>query len=203
MNSPAAASDYNRTGSTAPPGLPFDSKRGSAAMWLFIVTEAALFVVLFFSYFYLGYDKPRWPPEAPPKIRLALVMVVVLLGGSVVLQIGEMVRRREQDALARLAVGATLLIGAVFLTLFALEHREHLKSLTPYTDAYGSIFYTITLVHGAHVLLGMAMLAYVLVLPGLSENRMPQRPLHNAALYWHFVALLEVIIVYTLYLLPQ
>lgn len=190
------------TGSTAPPGLGFDHQRGTAAMWLFIVTEAALFVMLFFSYFYLGHDKDIWPPEEP-KIRLALIMLVVLLSSGAVLHLGELAERRNRIGMARLAIAATLVIAVVFLVLQGLEYRNHLKTLTPFSNAYGSIFYTITTLHGIHLLLGMTMLFYVLILPGLSVDRMPQRPVHNAALYWHFVDVVWIVIVATLYLLPQ
>ena len=44
----------------------------------------------------------------------------------------------------------TILIGLVFLVLQAFEYHEHWKHLTPYTDSYGSIFYTITSFHAAH-----------------------------------------------------
>jgi heme/copper-type cytochrome/quinol oxidase subunit 3 len=59
-------------------------------------------------------------------------------------------------------------------------------------------------VHGLHVTLGMLMLAFAACLPELEPaRRPPHRPLHNAALYWHFVDLVWVVIVALLYVAPR
>lgn len=55
-----------------------DERRGELGMLLFIVSEVALFISLFFSYFLLGADKPHWPTDEPPKMLLALIMLVIL-----------------------------------------------------------------------------------------------------------------------------
>ncbi len=177
--------------------------RGTWAMLMFIATEATLFVCLFFSYYYLGHDKPVWPPE-PPKLTLALVMLGVLLTSSVVLHRGERAERRGRSGAARAAIGLTLLLGIAFLGIQVLEYREHLQTLQPTSDAYGSIFYTITSFHAAHLILGLLMLGYVLALPEIGPNlKPPHRGLHNASLYWHFVDLVWLFIVGLLYVVPN
>jgi cytochrome c oxidase subunit III len=177
--------------------------RGTWAMYMFIATEAMLFVCLFFSYYYLGHAVPKWPPE-PPKYKLALLMLGVLLTSSVVLHQGEKADRAGRTAAARVWLGATIVLGLIFIGIQALEYRNHLQELQPTTDAYGSIFYTITSFHAAHLLLGLAMLAYVLVLPEIGPGRKPpHRSLHNASVYWHFVDLVWLVIVVLLYLMPN
>jgi heme/copper-type cytochrome/quinol oxidase subunit 3 len=37
-----------------------EDRRGQAAMVCFMFTEAMLFVMLFFAYYYLGHDAPNW-----------------------------------------------------------------------------------------------------------------------------------------------
>jgi heme/copper-type cytochrome/quinol oxidase subunit 3 len=185
-----------------PLALPWDERRGSMGMALFIATEAFLFVALFFAYFYLGHYAPQWPPD-PPKLALALVMLAVLLSSSAVLYAGEHAVQRGRPGAARAAIAVTLLLGAAFLGVQAYEYADRLRTLRPTTDAYGSIFYTITSIHALHVLLGLCMLAYVAVLPALRPMRPPYRPLHNASLYWHFVDAVWVVIVALLYLLPR
>jgi heme/copper-type cytochrome/quinol oxidase subunit 3 len=177
--------------------------RGSWAMAMFIATEAMLFVCLFFSYFYLGHAQPKWPPE-PPKYMLALVMLAILVSSSFVLHWGESQVKQGRQAAGRGATLVTILLGLVFIAVQVKEYAIHLRELQPTTDAYGSIFYTITSVHGAHVLLGLAMLAYVLALPEIGEGeKPPHRPLHNASLYWHFVDVVWLFIVALLYLAPN
>jgi heme/copper-type cytochrome/quinol oxidase subunit 3 len=177
--------------------------RGSWAMLMFIATEAMLFVCLFFSYYYLGHPLAKWPPE-PPKYKLALVMLAVLVSSSLVLHEGEKADRRGESAAARGWTGLTVILGLLFIAIQVLEYRNHLQELQPTSDAYGSIFYTITSFHGAHLLLGLAMLAYVLVLPEIGPGRKPpHRPLHNASLYWHFVDVVWIFIVALLYVAPN
>lgn len=182
----------------------FDNRRGTAGMWLFIVTEAALFTMLFFAYFYLAQGGWRWPHEVPPKLMLALVMLVVLLASSAVLHWGEQQVKAAQYARGRTALALTILMGLGFLTLQSFEYANHLKTLLPTTNVYGSIFYTITTFHAAHLIIGLLMLAYVLILPRLEPvDRPPFRPYHNAAMYWHFVDFVWLLIVLFLYIAPN
>ncbi|HEX6397549.1 MAG TPA: hypothetical protein VFZ95_09010, partial [Steroidobacteraceae bacterium] len=65
----------------------FDESRGSHTMSWLIVTEAMLFVSMFFAYFMLGSMNAHWPMDPPPKLKLALWMLAVLLVSSGVLEI--------------------------------------------------------------------------------------------------------------------
>lgn len=182
-----------------------DTSRGTWAMSLFIVTEAMLFLMLFFTYYYLGHAAPKWPPE-PPKLRLALIMLALLVSSSIVLYFAERAARVHAFGRARLLVIATVAIGIVFLGIQAMEYADHLTHLRPSTNAYGSIFYTITSVHAAHVILGLLMLTYVLVLPVEhmgAAHKPPHHGLKNAALYWHFVDAVWIVIVALLYVAPN
>lgn len=181
-----------------------DDRRGTWAMVMFILTEATLFVFLFFTYYYIAYNwKGQYPPE-PPKLTLALVMLGVLLSSSAVLYAGERAEKAGRTGTARLCVGGTVLMGIGFVILQTIEYRNHLKELKPTTDAYGSIFYTITSFHGAHLLLGLLMLIYVLMLPEIGPgHKPPHRSLHNAALYWHFVDVVWLVVVGLLYVVPN
>lgn len=183
--------------------LEWDTRRGTVTMLWFITTETMLFVSLFFGYFYLGVGRP-WPMDEPPELKMSFVMLVLLLLSSVVLEWGRHRSKSGAEISARIAVLSTAGMGAAFLVLQALEYRKHLRTLLPTTDAYGSMFYTITGIHGAHVLLGVLMLLYVSLLPKLGPGeRPPHRPLHDASLYWHFIDATWVVIVALLYVLPN
>ena len=99
---------------------------------------------------------------------------------------------------------ATVVMGLAFLVLTSFEYMEHLKELQPTTNVYGSIFYTITTFHAAHVILGLLMLGFVAILPQWEPtDRPPHRPFHNAALYWHFVDTVWVFVFVFLYVAPN
>jgi heme/copper-type cytochrome/quinol oxidase subunit 3 len=174
-------------------------------MMLFIATEAMLFVMLFWSYFYLGHDAgPASWESPPPALFYPFVMLAVLLASSVVVHWAELHVDRGDPRMARAALLITIVLGMTFLWLQKLEYAERLREITPTTNAYGSIFYTLTGLHGMHVALGVLMLMYVLALPKIGKtNRPPYRPLHNAAMYWHFVDVVWVFIVAVLYVAPH
>lgn len=195
------------TASHAIPNLPvrWDEERGIQGMLWFVATEAMLFVSLFFGYFLLESSNRTWPMDEPPRLALAFVMLVVLISSSIVVEWGRQRAKRGDESTARLALLVTIAMGIGFLVLQGFEYHEHLKKLKPTTDAYGSMFYTITGVHGLHVMLGLLMLGYVLILPkiGPGSNKPPHRPLHAASLYWHFVDAAWAVIVALLYVLPR
>jgi len=182
-----------------------DDKRGTFGMMLFIATEATLFILLFFSYYYIGYGHPtRWLHEVPPKLHYSLPMLAVLALSSGVLYWGEKRVKYQDYAPARRALLGVLLLGVVFLVLTFFVYSEHLRYLTPRSNAYGSMFYTITGLHLAHLVLGMLMLSWVYFLPRWEPAlRSPHRPYHNAGMYWHFVDTVWLFVVLLLYIAPN
>ncbi len=184
--------------------LPLDDHRGIYAMWCVIATEFSLFVCLFVSYFYLGSTKDRWPIDEPPKLLLALIMLAVLLSSSFVLEWGSRQVKQERYAAGRVALVVTIVIGLVFLTLQSFEYLSHWKDLTPDSDSYGSIFYTITAFHAAHVIVGLLILLFVAFLPRYGPtHESPYRPYQTASLYWHFVDVVWILVVLILYIIPH
>lgn len=184
--------------------LPLEERRGVYAMWCVIATESALFASLFAAYFYLGANKERWQVDKPPKLLLAFILLAILVSSSVVLAWGERQVKKGRYALGRLMLAITISLGLVFIVLQGYEYQDHWKTLTPFSDSYGSIFYTITSFHAAHVIVGLLMLTYVLVLPRYAPAReSPFRPYETVALYWHFVDVVWVLVVVILYVIPN
>jgi cytochrome c oxidase subunit III len=183
--------------------LPVDDSRGTLGMWMFIASEALVFVCLFFAYFYVGHRHPEWPLE-PPKLMKALVMLFILLASSAILYAGEHRLKQGDAASARRLLALTIVLGFVFVGVQVSEYRERLKEVTPVQNAYGSVFYTLTSFHAAHLGIGLLMLIFALLLPKLEpREHTPHQPLHNAALYWHFVDVVWVLIVALIYVLPH
>lgn len=183
--------------------LPIDQSRGEWAMWCTIATEAMLFVCMFGSYYYLGTNKNRWEMEYPPSLKYPFILLAILVGSSFVLEWGKKQLKKERLFASRIALWITVVMGLVFLTLQAYEYLDHWRSLAPYSDSYGSIFYTITSLHAAHVIAGLLLLCFVGVLPRYGETRgTPHRAYDAATMYWHFVDVVWVFIVTCLYVIP-
>lgn len=187
-----------------PSDRPPERGRGVWGMNLFIATEAMLFVFAFFAYFYLGARHPRWPPGEDPSVTFALPLLGVLLLSSVVLHWGKRGVERGRTGRLRAGLGGTLILGVAFLVLQYFEYLEHLEHLTPRSNAYGSIFYAITSLHLAHVLVGMAILGHVFA-RALAGHFDEERHLAvaNASRYWHFVDGVWLVVVAVLYVSPH
>jgi cytochrome c oxidase subunit III len=189
-----------------PPGWKPSQEVGWWAMVLVCASEAALFAYFIAAYFYLGVSNPSWPPAGfeLPKLEKPLIMTLLLVSSSVVLIIAEKQRERGARAAYRLGTIATVLLGVGFLALQTLEYREKLRTMAPTSNAYASTFYTITGFHGAHVAFGLLLLLYTLLRDSLGRIE-PERPIvvKVSSLYWHFVDVVWLVILTSLYLSPR
>jgi cytochrome c oxidase subunit 3 len=184
--------------------LPIDQRRGMQAMWLVIATEFMLFACMFASYYYLGSNKDRWANETPPVVKYAIVLLIILLSSSFVLYWGERQVKTGRFLAGRVALWITVLLGVGFLALQGFEYYAHWRMLAPYSDSYGSIFYAITSLHAAHVIVGLLLLMYVGILPRYgSTARTPHYCYRTVSLYWHFVDAVWILIVVLLYIIPH
>lgn len=183
---------------------PTETRRGEIGMWLFIGTEAMLFALLFFAYFYLGSSKPQWPLREDPPYTLALTLLAILVVSSAVAEWGKRGVAKNQTGRLKIGLGLALLLGAAFIGVQMLEYHRHLKTLKPEDNAYGSIFYTITSLHFAHVVMGLALLLFVFA-RALAGHFSAQRhvAVKNATIYWHFVDLVWIFVVAIVYLSPH
>lgn len=201
---PVFVDKLSPTTKAPPPVRRVDNMRGSWGMAFFVTTEACLFLAMFFAYYYTDKTNAQWRTEIPPKLHYALPMLAVLLISSAILYWGEQQVKKLRYGAARIALVCTILLGLAFLVLTYFEDMEHLQHLTPRTDAYGSLFYAITSLHGAHVVFGLIMLLWVLIVPRWEPALYtPHRPYHNVAIYWHFVDTVWFFVVMLLYVAPN
>jgi heme/copper-type cytochrome/quinol oxidase subunit 3 len=93
---------------------------------------------------------------------------------------------------------------AAFLTLQATEYLDTLKTFTPTTGVYGSLFYVITGFHSLHVLIGLAFVAWLLA-ASLLNSFDPQHydRVRNAGIFWVFLDVVWVAVLFTIYLSPR
>jgi heme/copper-type cytochrome/quinol oxidase subunit 3 len=177
-------------------------------MVFLIFTEATLFAIFITSYFFLRFQHgPVWPPDGidKPKLFLVSVMTPILLLSSGPVEWAARGIKRGRSRRLKLGIAATMLMGATFLALQGVEYHDILtREFTPRTDAYGSLFFTITGFHGAHVAVGLLLLGWLLV--NAVRGRFTQErhlAVEVITLYWHFVDLVWVLIFSSLYLSPH
>jgi heme/copper-type cytochrome/quinol oxidase subunit 3 len=173
-----------------------------AMIWL-VATEAAFFAYLLFSYYYLGsMSRGPWPPDGTPSLRLSLPNTIMLLASSATLQWAHRSGARRRSGRLIAGVLVTILLGIGFV---AVQGREYASlAFAAQTDAYGSLFYTITGFHLAHVVVGLVMLLVIFFRAALGDFRIGSRlAISNVVLYWHFVDLVWLAVFTTLYLTPR
>ncbi|SFC07694.1 cytochrome c oxidase subunit 3 [Halobiforma haloterrestris] len=170
-------------------------------MVLFLATDVMTFSAGFVYYFFVRTGS--WPPgELPPLLSsLVLVNTAVLIASSVTLHVAhEGIRDGHRRRFLAL-LGLTVLLGLVFVGGQLLEYYELLVvEGTGVTDVFGSAFFALTGLHGLHVGLGVALLSIVFV-RALAGQFSAERhtAVSTVSMYWHFVDLVWVILVATLY----
>lgn len=185
-----------------PVGVEGTASRAWWGMVFFILTEATLFAYLFFSYYYIGSRHSQWPPNGAPELKLAVINTIILVLSSVPMWLAERGVRRGRVAYSVYLMAAVLLMGIAFLIIEATEWSH--QSFTPATNAYSSLFFTITGFHFAHVTLGLLMIVELLY-RALTHTLNLRRPLavKNVAAYWHFVGLVWIVLFMTIYISPR
>jgi heme/copper-type cytochrome/quinol oxidase subunit 3 len=176
-------------------------------VWL-IATEATLFAALIASYFYLRFQSgPVWPPDgiAKPSLALPLIMTAILWSSSIPVHLADRAVRRGDQRMLKLGLAVGFVLGAVFLGItWAVEWPEKLAEFTPRTNAYGSLFFTITGFHSAHVLIGLMVSLWTQVRAwrGAFDARR-HLTVQNFAMYWHFVDAVWALVLASIYLSPS
>ncbi len=156
-------------------------------MILFLISECFLFGSLFWTYYYLRVKTPVWLPDGVKlDTTLAAVNTFILLSGSLTIWLATRAIRQGNAEKAARALAATMLLGAAFMGITFWEWT-HL-SFRPWSHAYGSTFYTLTGFHALHVLMGVALMFFLLMrtLRGRFSSQ-GYAAVEVGALYWHFI----------------
>ncbi|HMC07887.1 MAG TPA: cytochrome c oxidase subunit 3, partial [Actinomycetota bacterium] len=124
---------------------------------------------------------------------------------SIPVHIADRAIRRGDQRLLRLGLFGGFLLGAVFLGLqVGVEYPKTLSEFRPTQGAYGSLFFTLTGFHGFHVIVGLLLSLWTQLRAqqgAFDEHR--HLTVQNFAMYWHFVDVVWVLILSTVYLSPH
>ncbi|MDQ2939173.1 MAG: cytochrome c oxidase subunit 3 [Actinomycetota bacterium] len=179
--------------------------RQTLGILLFIVSEVMLFGAFFASYFFLRVvvSPSQWPP--PPfelPVAVAGLNTAILFSSSFTVHYAlESIRRGNRNGM-RLGLAATWLLGATFLFI-QLNEYVHI-GFSARDGAFGSIFYGLTGLHGAHVFVGLVLLTFANIRAWRGHFG-PEPKDHLGVeipgIYWHFVDVMWLIVFTTVYVL--
>ena len=179
---------------------------GKIGIWLFLASEVMLFGALFASYILIRTGAPSWPRgDTILNVPLATFNTLVLISSSVTMVMAWASLMRHRFGTFRIYMGATILLGFVFLVVkyFEYSHKFH-DGLFPSTNNFLAIYFTLTGLHAIHVIAGMVVNG-CLWGPGTrmwtrDHERFTNR-IEVAGIYWHFVDLVWIFLFPVLYLL--
>ena len=182
------------------PGLPL----GWWGMVALIATEATIFIGLLGSYFFVRATSSEWPQGGiePPELARISAFTIVLLASSAPLFWAESAVRRGKLGQVRVALLWSFLLGAAFLANQLLEYHD--LTFGPRDNAYASLFWATTGLHGLHVFVGLLMNLVVQAkarLGRIGEER--HLTLTLFSMYWHFVDVVWIFVFSSLYLSPH
>ncbi len=177
-------------------------------MLLFIGSELMFFAGLFAAYFNARAAAPAWPPGGMEHIvepnLIVITATIILVLSSFTMQWGIWrIRKGDRTGMNR-AIAVTLILGVTFLAMQAYDYWELLDhhGFGINSGIYGTLFYTMTGFHGAHVFGGVVGIS-VLLLRGMAGQFSARHHIAVEAVsaYWHFVDVVWIALFFTLYFL--
>ena len=173
-------------------------------MWAFLGSDVMFFGAFIATYLvYRGKSLVGPYPSEILNIPITSVSTFVLLMSSLAMVLGLHYVREGEKNKGTLWILVVVVLGAIFMGFQFVEFREfaHL-GLTPRTNIFGTTFFILTGIHGAHVTIGviwMSFLAYSSHNGALrADNALD---LEIAGLYWHFVDIVWIVIFTVIYLI--
>jgi len=174
-------------------------------MWTFIGSECMFFGMLIATYMaYKGRSVVGPYPHEILNIPVTSISTFDLLMSSLLMVLALAAVQRGDRIQSRLWLAGTALFGLIFLGFQAYEFTAFVhEGLTLQQNLFGSTFFVLTGLHGAHVSLGVLWLLVLLVLDlrgrlGAADSI----KVEIAGLYWHFVDVVWIVIFTLVYLVP-
>ena len=180
---------------------------GKIGIWLFLASEVMLFGAFFATYIVLRMGAESWPRGWEiQNVPLGALNTVVLITSSVTMVMAWASLERRDLAKYQRFIGATVVLGGVFLVIKAIEYNAKFEHhLFPSTSTYLAIYFTMTGLHALHVIFGMMVNGYFWI-TGRSYWESGNQELlinrvENGGLFWHFVDIVWIFLFPIMYLL--
>jgi cytochrome c oxidase subunit III len=177
-------------------------------LWVFLMTEAMMFGALFLLFFIYLYRHTDAFGAASGELNVWLggTNTVILLLSTYTMGLAALMMRKGKVRLCVGLLAATMLMAALFLGIKAVEWSVDIRhGLYPgagVLDALGDgtilffgLYFVMTGLHGLHVIAGIALMSWVLLLIRSGGIR-PEHTIvmKNVTLYWDFVHLVWIVL---------
>ena len=195
-------------------------------MWVFLATEVMFFGTLFLSVAVYRYLYPQAFEKASARLNWMIggTNTLVLLLSSLTIVLAVHYARHAQRRQIVLFLGLTAFLGVCFLCFkgleYYLDYRENLipgwrfdadewvardglrPDQVPQVKLFLFLYWVMTGFHALHVTIGICAVLVILVLAWKGRFSTDYyAPVEVTALYWHFVDIVWIFLLPTLYLL--
>jgi cytochrome c oxidase subunit 3 len=190
-----------------PPPIHYSSRVSPSVlgMFLFIGSEIMLFGSFFTVYFF---DRVvnhsfggQWPPQGYHRpVFVAGVNTLILMTSSATMHWADTAIKKGNRAGLKAGLVLTLLLGLAFLLTQVVEY--HRIGFNTSDTSFAATFFGLTGLHGAHVFVGLSILA-VMTVRAFRGHFSPENHhgVEIGGIYWHFVDVMWIVVYVTVYLL--
>jgi heme/copper-type cytochrome/quinol oxidase subunit 3 len=192
------------TETASQPALVAQRDNTKLAVWLFLGGEVVFFATLILTLVFTRISHPAEYHEFIAHLTIPLIGVntfVLILSSFLVVRGLEAIRDGNRNGLRNNILGV-ILLGALFLGGQAYEWGGLFRERVGLGSVFGTPFFTVTGIHGSHVLVGIIWAIYILVLA--IRGRFSEKS-HAAVelfgLYWHFVDIVWIVLFTVIYLI--
>ena len=178
-------------------------------IWIFLASEVMLFGGLFSAYVFLRMAAPvgdfeYWGEKL--SVPMATINTLVLISSSVTVIMAWASLKLKDFGKYKLYMGLTLLFSFIFLVIKYFEYTGKFHhGIYPSSSTFMGIYFTLTGLHGLHILGGIIVMGYMWLPIGSkmweTNPEMFTNRVEVAGLYWHFVDLVWIFLFPILYLL--
>ena len=182
--------------------LPDHNKTGILA---FIFSEVGFFGTLILAYLYFYAHPQAGPGPKGLDVPRTLIFSVCLFASSFTFWRSEVALTKQRRGSMLGWLGLTIALGGVFLVGQVNEYWKLFQTgVDLSTNMFSTTFFTLTGFHGLHVLIGLIVLLIFLWLAweGDFASSRPGSAFKAAGYYWHFVDVVWVFVLLTVYILP-
>jgi cytochrome c oxidase subunit 3 len=186
-------------------------------MWLFLSTEILLFAGLFVCYGFYRFNFPEAFAQGSRHLDLFLgtVNTIVLITSSFTAAMAVHYAKASKNKMVTLMIALTLVMALGFLVIKGFEYHHKFEQGTlpgkyyhfagiqvPGITLYFTVYFLSTGLHAFHVIIGMAILAWVMSRSMKNHfNHANYTAVELGSMYWHLVDLVWIFLFPMLYLI--
>lgn len=163
--------------------------------WLYIMSDALIFAILFANYGVLLHGQADGPgPDEIFQLKRTVIETALLLLSSLAFGLATIAALSDSRKAALYWLGTVFALGAIFVFFEYLEFAELVaQGAGPTRSGFLSGFFALVGTHGLHVLFGLVGVGLMIVqiaIKGLSEPVLSR--LYRLGLFWHFLDIIWI-----------